>query len=155
VTSILEWSTKRLNSRKSRRGRSLQGHFEHLLRRERIPFTPECVTAEPPPADIMIPSCADYHDSAFPADKLRLVSCKSTLKERWMEVVPEAGRIEMKYLLTLDDKVTDNVLTALDRAKIRTFIPAPIIERAYSGRVTRRLLSSVTDLIAELRAVAG
>ena len=79
-----------------------------------------------------MPSCADYHDATFPADKLRLVSCKSTLKERWMEVVPEAKRIETKYLLTLDDKVTDNVLNALDRAKIRTFIPSPIIERAYS-----------------------
>jgi hypothetical protein len=155
LAAVLEWSTKRLNSRKSRRGRSLQGHFEHLLRREGIPFSAECTTGEPPPADILVPSCADYHDAGFPADRLRLVSCKSTLKERWMEVVPEAGRINTKYLLTLDDKITDNVLTALGRAKIRTFLPARVIATAYSGRTTQGMLSTVTQLVEELRTAVG
>ena len=151
VSAILEWSTRRLNSRKSRRGRSLQRHFEALLVRERIPFTAECTTEAPPPVDVIVPGCEAYSDPSFPVDRLRAISCKSTLKERWMEIVPEARRIETKYVLTLDERLTDNVIQALVRAKVRPFLPARVLE-GYAARATHELLSSVSVLVEDLRA---
>jgi hypothetical protein len=150
VSAILEWSTRRLNSRKSRRGRSLQRHLEALLTREQIPFSPECPTEEPPPVDVMVPSCHAYADPAFPPDRLRAISCKSTLKERWMEIVPEARRVHTKFVLTLDDKLTDNVIESMVRQRVRPFMPARVLE-TYARRHTRPLLSSVSDLLDELR----
>jgi hypothetical protein len=151
VGAVLDWSARRLNSRKSRRGHSLQRHLEALLTREAIPFSRECRTEAPPPADIMVPSCADYADPEFPADRLRLVSCKTTLKERWMEVVPEARRIDTKFVLTLDERLTDSVIRAMHTAHVRPFLPAAIIAASYADRPARPLLSTVSQLVDELR----
>jgi hypothetical protein len=138
---------------KSRRGTSLMRHFGALLSDEAIPFTPECDTGKPPPADFMIPSCTSYADLTYPDDRLRLVSAKSTLKERWTEVIPEAGRIREKYLLTLDRKLTDSVIEAMRAETVRPFLPRGFIAEAYDGRPVRSSLGTVTELVGELRAV--
>jgi hypothetical protein len=138
---------------KSRRGTSLMRHFGALLNDEGIPFTPECDTGKPPPADFMVPSCAAYVDQSYPGNRLRLVSAKSTLKERWTEVIPEAGRVREKYLLTLDKKLTDSVIRAMRVETVRPFLPRGLIEEAYESRPTRSLLGTVTELVSELRAV--
>jgi restriction endonuclease EcoRII-like protein len=144
---------KRSQSAKSRRGTSLMLHFGSLLTVEGIQFTPECNTGKPPPADFMIPSCDAYNDSTFPDARLRMVSAKSTLKERWTEVIPEAGRIDEKYLVTLDKKLTDAVIRAMRDEKVRPFMPRAFLTEAYDKRTTRPLLGTVTELVAELRAV--
>jgi hypothetical protein len=98
----------------------------------------------------MVPGCHAYADPDFPADRLRAISCKSTLKERWMEIVPEARRVRTKFVLTLDDKLTDNVIESMVRQGVRPFLPERVLD-AYTGRPTQNLLSSVSDLIDELR----
>jgi hypothetical protein len=153
LTSILDFSMKRFQSRKSRRGHSLQNHFEFVLRREEIPYTAQCVPESPPPADIMIPSCESYRDPDFPSGRLRMVSCKTTTRERWYETIPESRRIETKYLLTLDDGMSDNKIAEMWERRVLPFLPQAIIDSAYQGRRTVDRLQNVTHLIAELRAV--
>ncbi len=144
---------KRAQSAKSRRGMSLMIHFGELLTAEGIPFTPECDTGKPPPADFMVPNCAKYKDATYPDAKLRLVSAKSTVKERWTEIVPEASRIREKYLLTLDKALTDSVIRAMKVENVRPFIPIGYLAEAYGTRATRPLIGTITELLDELRAV--
>src|SRR5262249_44050208 len=144
---------RRAQSAKSRRGTSLMIHFGHLLTSHGIPFTAECNTGRPPPADFMIPSCAKYMDPTYPDGRLRLVSAKSTVKERWTEIVPEASRIEEKYLLTLDKGLTDSVIRAMRFDRVRAFLPSGFIAEAYDHRSTRALLGTIAELLEELRAV--
>jgi len=151
--AIDKYFQSRQNGSKSRRGTSLMLHFSSLLTAEGIPFKRECNTGKPPPADFMVPSCDAYNDPAFPDERLRMVSAKSTLKERWTEVIPEAGRIDEKYLLTLDKKLTDPVIRAMRDEKVRPFMPSAYLAEAYDSRTTRPLLGSITELVAELRAV--
>ena len=153
LTAILEFSMRRFQSRKSRRGHSLQNHFEFVLQREAIPYTAQCVPENPPPADIMVPSCKDYADPGFPADRLRMVSCKTTTRERWYETIPESRRIETKYLLTVDEGMSDNKIAEMWERRVVPFLPQTIIDEAYGGRGTVDRLRSVAQLIAELRAV--
>lgn len=136
-----------------RRGTSLMLHFASLLRAQDIPFSRECDTGKPPPADFMVPSCASYNDPAYPGDRLRLVSAKTTTRERWTEVVPEASRIDEKYLLTLDKKLTDPVINAMRKASVRPFMPKAYLTEAYESRRTRPLLGTIGELVGELRAV--
>jgi hypothetical protein len=154
LTTVLAWSTARLNARKARRGRSLQRHIEALLEREGIPFSPECSTEAPPPVDVMVPGCSQYNDPAFSVDRLRAISCKSTLKERWQEIVGEARRVPVKYVVTLDEQLTDPVIEALQRAHVRPFMPARVLA-GYDRRATRELLSSISELVADLRSAVA
>jgi EcoRII C terminal len=150
---IESYFMKRAQSAKARRGMSLMIHFGDLLTANSIRYTAECQTGKPPSADFMIPSCASYNDTTYPSERLRLVSAKSTLKERWTEVVPEATRVREKYVLTLDKSLTDPVIRAMRAEAVRPFIPSGYLDEAYATRPTRPLLGTIAQLLGELRAV--
>lgn len=138
-------------SRRSRRGESLQNHFAAILTHEGVPFTAQCTTEAGEIPDFIIPSCGQYHDSEYPASKLRMVGCKTVVRERWRQWLNEAARIEIKYGLTVDAQLTaDLVSTAWPG--VRFFLPKEIIGRAYKTFSETRKLGSVADLLGELKA---
>lgn len=143
---------KRLQSRKSRRGQSLQNHFATVLDANRIPYGPQCRTEGKETPDFVIPGCSQYKDSKFPGARLRMVACKSTIKDRWRQVLPEAARIPRKYLLTLDTELTDGGIEAMTAAELRIFLPEQIIGASYSGRLAARHLGTVAKLVEALQA---
>jgi hypothetical protein len=144
--------------RRSRRGHSVERHFAVLLEREEIPFNvagtrAKCATEGGERPDFIVPGCAEYADPRFPAERLRLVACKSTERERWRQVLREAARVPEKYLLTLDEDLTDPTLREMRASGLRPFLPRRVLESVYAKRTTRELLGSVTELLSELRAV--
>jgi hypothetical protein len=142
---------RRLQSRKSRRGQSLQNHFAALLVRERIPFTEQCKTEHGEKPDFIVPGCTEYADKSFPSDHLRLVACKSILRERWDQVLNEAARIPEKYLLTLDLGITDATIADIRRSNLRLFIPGHLRDASYRHHNARNELESVADLVDRLK----
>ena len=81
-----------------------------------------------------------------------MVACKSTIKDRWRQVLPEAARIPRKYLLTLDTELTDGGIEAMTAAELRVFLPEQIISASYSGRLAVRHLGTVAKLVEALQA---
>lgn len=152
VTDILDFAMRLQQSRKSRRGQSLQNHFAALLDREQIPYSAQCMAEAGETPDFVVPGCDRYHDASFPAERLRMVACKSTAKERWRQILNEAARIPEKYLLTLDSKLTPSTISSMTHARIRVFIPASILQSEYRERGAHGL-NTVTDLVSELAAV--
>lgn len=143
---------KRLQSRKSRRGLSLQNHFAALLQREQISFDEQCRTEHGERPDFLVPGCAAYNNAAYPSDRLRMVACKSVLRERWDQMLNEAARIAEKYLLTLDLALTDATISDIRRNNVRLFIPSVVADAAYRHHVQRSEIQSVAELINRLRA---
>ena len=152
LSDVLEFAKSALNSRASRRGHSLQNHFQYTLDREHIPYTPQCDTGKPPSADIMVPGCEDYHDVNRPDEKKRMVSLKTTLRERWYETVPECARIRTKYLLTVDEDLTESKVIAMYDQAVSPFLPQRVID-GYPAGPLRLRLNNVAKLVDELRAV--
>jgi hypothetical protein len=142
-----------LQSRKSRRGHSLQNHFGAILARHGIPYSSPCETENGETPDFMIPGCAQYHDSLFPPDRLRMVACKSTIKERWGQILKEAEKIPDKYVLTLDAKLTDDLVSRMVLSRLVVFLPRRIRDAAYTGRTALNQLGTVTDLLEQLHSV--
>lgn len=143
---------KHLQSRKSRRGQSLQNHFASLLDRESIKYTAQCKTENGEKPDFMMPGCRQYADRSFPDQRLRMVACKSILRERWDQLLNEAKRIPEKYLLTLDLGITDSTIAYIRRKRVRIFIPGSLSEAAYRHHRNRREIESVAHLVERLRA---
>jgi hypothetical protein len=135
-------------SRKSRRGQSLQHHFASLLTAVKVAYSPQCETEPGETADFVIPSCEAYGDPAFPEARLRMVACKSTARDRWRQVLREAARIETKYFLTLDPKLTERLIQRVVSAGIRLFLPSPLLQRHYGEAAN---LGTVADLVTLLR----
>jgi hypothetical protein len=155
LADIMDFAMSVQQSRRSRRGQSLQNHFATLLRARRIPFSAQCETEPGERPDFLVPGCAQYHDPDFAADYLRMVACKSTAKERWRQVLNEAKRIPDKYLLTIDPDLTAPVIAAMVASGIRPFLPRPVIEADYATHPGRDQLAPVSNLLHRLEEAAS
>lgn len=139
-----------LQSRRSRRGQSLENHFRSLLKRLRISHGYQCITEPGKKPDFIFPSCENYHDPTYPSDSLRMVGCKTRVRERHAQWLDEAARIPLKFALCVDDGLTD-ALVGRYEGKLRFFMPTELLDSTYAARAIRPLLGSVTDLIGELQ----
>jgi hypothetical protein len=136
---------------KSRRGLSLQYHFASVLETTKILFSPQCPTETGETADFVMPGCVRYHDPNFPAERLRMVACKSTARDRWRQVLNEASRIEQKYFLTLDPDLTPRLIAKIWAADLRLFLPQSLISAHYPSEPR---VGSLVDLIEALEDAA-
>jgi hypothetical protein len=150
---ILRFALSKHQSRKARRGHSLQNHLEHLLIGYRIPHTAQCETENGEVPDFIIPGCREYHDVSYPAHHLRMVGCKSKIRERWPQYLKEAARIDVKYHFSVDPDLSDEVVRRMDAHGLRLFMPRAVLEAHYAGRDVANRIGTVAELINELRAV--
>lgn len=150
LTDVTSFVLSMLQSRKSRRGQSLQNHFAALLDREKILYTAQCRTEPGETPDFIVPSCPAYHDPDYPAANLRLVACKTTSRERWRQILSEGDRVQNKYLLTVDPGLTPETVAAMAKANLSAFLPAPILAATYAGWAGLR---TVSELVEDLRTI--
>lgn len=153
VAEVLEWAMRIHQARRSRRGQSLQHHFASLLRANNLPYGAQCRTEPGEVPDFVVPSCEAYADPTFPDDKLRMVACKTTSKERWRQILNEAHRIPEKYLLTLDERLSAATIGEMAVARLRVFLPRPVLTSAYDNHPLRGGLNDVSELLKDLSAV--
>lgn len=149
VDRFLSLSLSVHNRRKSRAGHSLEGHIETILIANGISFTRNGITENRSRPDFMIPSIEAYHSPLFPAEKLLMLAVKSTLKDRWRQILAEADRIPRKHLATLEPGLTDNQLVEIREAQVQLVV-ASSMQEAYSVRSRRQLLT-LAEFIAEAK----
>jgi hypothetical protein len=150
---VIKFAMKYHQSRKSRRGQSLQNHLATLLHREGIPYSAQKTTEGKEKPDFVIPSISDYHDPEFPRERLRMVACKSRTRERWDQVLNEAARIDEKFLLTVDEDLTDDVIQHMADSGIKIFLPQSIIDDHYAKSPKKAMLGNMSELLERLREV--
>lgn len=122
VDDFLKTASSIMNRRKSRAGRSLENHFEYLLRRAGIPYVvrPPQVDGEP---DIIIPSVDAYRDNRYPVSKMFMVGVKTTCKDRWRQVLNEAKRIKDKHIMTIQQGISKKQLNEMKEAGVQLIVP--------------------------------
>lgn len=101
VEEFIELANSVSNRRKSRSGKSLEMHLEKIfVANGLVKFTTQSVTEGKKKPDFLFPSGADYHNPAYPAEKLRMLAVKTTCKDRWRQALSEADRIDKIHLFT-------------------------------------------------------
>ena len=146
---VMQICTSFSQRRRSRRGQSLENHFRFLLEELGIPHSYQCTTERGRKPDFVFPSCEHYHNPGFPANRLRMVGCKTLVRERHTQWLEEALRIRLKYALCVDPGLSDRMVLRY-RNRLRFFMPRKLLVDTYSDREIRDLLGSVADLIANL-----
>lgn len=156
IDEFVEQALTVLQRRKARSGRSLELHAREIFLEEGLTegadFSHSPTSEGDKKPDFLFPSQAAYQDAAFPAGKLRMLGAKTTLKDRWRQILNEADRIPAKHLLTLQEGVSENQFAEMEAAQVQLVVPEPLI-KSYPDSVQPKL-KTVRDFLADLRELA-
>jgi len=112
-----------LNRRKSRAGKSLEHHLEEIFRTYTLTYQTQVITENNKKPDFIFPDIDSYNNPKFDRNKLTFLAAKTTCKDRWIQILNEADRIETKHLFTLQQSISKNQLDEMYRYKVCLVIP--------------------------------
>lgn len=128
IDAFMSFSLSVQNRRKSRVGLALAKHLSHLFDCLGIHHSRAAVTERRAKPDLLFPSAAEYHDPAFDRLRLTMLGVKSTCKDRWRQILPEADRISPKHLLTLEAGISENQTGEMQRQGVHLVLPRALHE---------------------------
>lgn len=123
IDGFLSFSLSVQNRRKSRAGHSLENHLEKLFQANGVRFARGAETENRNKPDFLFPGQAEYRDATFPIENLTMLGAKSTLKDRWRQVLNEASRIKAKHLITLEPGISPNQTEQMRLSSLQLVLP--------------------------------
>lgn len=140
-----------LQRRKARSGRSLELHLNAILNEEGINFQPQARTESGNRPDFLFPSQKAYDNPSFPESRLRMLAVKTTIKERWRQILEEADRIPVKHLLTLQEGVSEQQFAQMREAGVRLVVPQSLHVRF--PQPIRGAIMTLGEMVDEVRSL--
>jgi len=128
VDGFLAFSLSVQNRRKARAGQALENHLEAVFQAQGIRYARGAETENRSKPDFLFPGIAAYRDPTFPAAQLTMLGAKSTLKDRWRQVLSEAERIDRKHLLTLEPGLSENQTREMQARSLQLVVPRRLHE---------------------------
>lgn len=154
VDDFLSVAQPIVQRRRSRGGRSLELHLKAIFTEETLlegsDFAYQPRVGNQP--DFLFPSADAYNDPDFPPERLRMLAVKSTVRERWKQILEEAPNVSHKHLLTLQEGVSEKQFTTMWEAGVRLVVPS-ILHKRYP-RTVRPHLQTLESFIGEVREQA-
>ena len=127
LDSFLKKANSILNRRKSRTGKSLELHLKNIFLEEGLQedhsFSYQKVSEGNKTPDYIFPSKTHYDDAHYDSANLRMLGVKTTLKDRWRQILNEADRIPVKHLMTLQEGVSKNQFAEIESSGLRLVVP--------------------------------
>jgi hypothetical protein len=150
VEEFIAYSLSVHNRRKARMGYALQNHLAELFKRHKLKFKAQACTESTNKPDFLFPGEREYHDEAFDAELLVVLGAKSTVKERWRQVLTEADRVPRKHLCTLEAGISEKQTSEMSRQSLTLVIPAGL-HSTYTGAQRKQILSiaEFIELVAQ------
>lgn len=102
-----------LNSRKSRVGKTFEYHVRDYFDKADIKYDYQVQVDGKKKPDFIIPSKEFYYSRDRKPDDAILLSLKTTVRERWQQILNEGKSVKTRYLATLDKTVTKDQLTEM------------------------------------------
>ena len=124
------------NRRRSRAGRSLELHLATIFDEVEIAYESNKTTEGKRRPDFLFPDQATYLSGA----PTRMLGVKTTVKDRWRQVLDEAARIPEKHLFTLSEGVSEDQFSQMESAKLRLVVPESNV-RMFPKSVRPKLLT--------------
>lgn len=145
VDGFLKFSLSVQNRRKARAGAALENHLAAILDVYGIRYARGVETENGNRPDFLFPGQQEYRDPSYPASHLTMLGAKSTLKDRWRQVLSEAARIEHKHLLTLEPGISEKQTGEMHAKNLQLVVPASLhqtykpVQRAWLMNVAQFL----------------
>ncbi len=126
VDGFLGYAQPVLNRRKARMGYSLEHHVSAVLDAHSIRYARQAITENNHKPDFLFPDWETYHTAPSGDPRLTMLGAKSSCKDRWRQVLPEADRIPEKHLLTLEPGISGQQTAQMKSHSVRLVVPRPI-----------------------------
>lgn len=146
VEGFISFSLGVQNRRKSRAGLALENHLEQVFSQNRLLYSRTAKTENKSKPDFLFPNHASYHNNKFPPVLLTMLGVKTSCKDRWRQVLPEAARIDNKHLFTLEPGISENQTDEMKAHNLNLVLPASIHETYRQTQ--REWLMKLSDFIA-------
>lgn len=134
VDGILKTTMSTFQRRKSRAGTAFEHQLEFLFKGRGIRYSAQPYTEGKSKPDFIFPSIECYQDEGFPSANLTMLGAKTTIKERWRQVLEEANRIEHKHLITLEPAVSVDYTNAMHDARLQLVVPRALFPTYTTGQ---------------------
>lgn len=155
VEAFVSHAQSILQRRKARSGRSLELHLRRIFieegLQENVDFSHGVETEPGRRPDFIFPSKSLYSDLYCPDNQLRMLGVKTTCKDRWRQILNEAGRISTKHLLTLQEGVSVGQFQEMEDSGIHLVVPAGLQSR-YPEAIRPKLMT-LGEFIEEVRSL--
>lgn len=153
VDDFIQYSLTVQNRRKSRMGHALQHHLAEVFTRHKLQFKAQAKTEGGNRPDFIFPGEAEYHNNSFDPSLLLMLGVKSSAKDRWRQILPEAVRIPDKHLCTLQPGISENQTDQMASEHVQLVIPASV-HATYTDTQRAKLLSvsGFIDLVRSKQA---
>jgi hypothetical protein len=112
------------NRRKSRAGRSLELHLAKVFDEEGVAYETGGTTEGNRKPDFVFPSIDAYHSGA----PTLMLGVKTSVKDRWRQVIDEAAKIPHKHLFTLSEGVSPDQFDQMQSAGLTLVVPSANVE---------------------------
>lgn len=145
VDDFVKFSLSIQNRRKSRAGKAFENHLEKIFEANGLEFDTDKVTENNSKPDFIFPGIKEYHDANFNPENLTMLGAKTTCKDRWRQILAEAGRIEVKHLTTLEPSISKNQTDEMKSKKVVLVLPNSLHETYDSDQ--RKEIISLKDFI--------
>jgi len=140
VDGFLSFSLSVQNRRKSRVGLALEHHLEEVIRSRGIRYVRGAMTENRAKPDFLFPGIEEYENDTFPDSQLLMLGSKSTCKDRWRQVLPEAERIKNKHLFTLEPGISEHQTNEMQALNLQLVIPQSL-QSSYGSSQQQWLMS--------------
>lgn len=140
VDDFISYSLSVQNRRKSRMGYALQNHLSRIFTVRQLRFQPQVITEGRNKPDFIFPGAREYQDTGFNPELLVMLAAKSSLKDRWRQILDEAERIPNKHLCTLEQAISVDQTRAMTGRNVTLVIPRAFHE-TYTEEQQRNLWS--------------
>ncbi len=149
VDEFVQYSLSVHNRRKSRMGYSLEHQLAALFDANHIRYDRQVRTEGKNKPDFIFPGKPEYHDPQFDSSLLVMLGSKSTLKERWRQILTEANRIPHKHLCTLETGISTAQTNEMQLKQVTLVIPLEL-HSTFTAEQQNTILS-VDDFLDFLR----
>ena len=113
-------------ARKSRAGNAFENHLEYLFQQYGLYYSRNAITENNNKPDFIFPDIRAYSDSGFTTEYLTMLGLKTSVKERWRQVLSEADRLPHKYLATLEPGISVKQTDQMQTRKLTLVLPSEI-----------------------------
>ena len=145
VDGFIKFSLSVQNRRKSRMGYSFENQLEAIFHACNLTFETQTITENKSIPDFLFPGSTQYSDANFPSAGLTMLGAKSTCKERWRQILPEADRITPKHLATLEPGISETQTSQMLASGVQLVVPASL--HASYSHCQQKNLYSIADFV--------
>jgi hypothetical protein len=133
--------------RKSRAGRSLELQMARIFDEEAVSYTSHGVTESGRLPDFVFPSIEAYRHPRVDRP-VHMLAVKTSLRDRWRQVLDEAALLPTKHLLTMAEGVSELQFRQITEGGLVLVVPHPNIARFPAA-----VRSSLLDVASFVRLV--